>query len=132
MEASQKWTTPKYRAIGYTSSVDESLFGKTNALSERYFIAAHFLLKFQLIILYFSGRRTITGPIPASAAVITASELMRIKVCISCNICFAVINFSFFRMNLSSKQNKKSNPIAKEPDCQRNNVISNQKSVKTE
>lgn len=51
-----------YRSIGHTSTVDESLFGKSSgrALSR--------------------GKRTVTGPLAPSTVVLTAEELARIKV----------------------------------------------------
>jgi hypothetical protein len=50
-----------YRAIGSTSSIDESLFGKGGGSLT-------------------TTRRKVTGPLGPSSVVISADELMRIKV----------------------------------------------------
>lgn len=52
--------TNRYRSVSSQSSIDESLFGASSTLSN-------------------TGRRIVKAPVPASAVVISADELYRIK-----------------------------------------------------
>lgn len=55
-----------YRSIGYTSSVDESLFGNND--------------KDQPSSRGFKTKKLVTGPLPPSSVVISMNELSRIMV----------------------------------------------------
>lgn len=59
---SQRWNTPKYRAVSTQSVIDETLFGDdTSKLNGA------------------TRRRIVKAPVPPSAVVISAHELLRIK-----------------------------------------------------